>query len=275
MPLMRKFSVLISVYHKENHHYLYDSLSSIIHQTLVPSEIVLVKDGPLGEHLEEVISLFVAKYPIIKVVSLPQNVGLGEALSVGLQHCSHEFVARMDADDISVTNRFEKQFAFLEANPQISVLGTNLREFKETPDDISCSRVLPQHHEEIVKFSKFRCPVNHPTVMFRKSAVLESGNYQNNFPEDYYLWIKLISNGYKFHNLQENLLHFRRGNMIAKRKGLQYTRKEAGLFYSAYKVKHLNFAELLLNLVIKVPVRLLPSIAISMLYSNFLRSKSV
>jgi glycosyltransferase involved in cell wall biosynthesis len=272
---MKSFSVLISVYFKENYKHLNDALLSIVYQTCTPNEIVIVKDGPLSKKLDEVIDKYQRNYSFIKVVELHENKGLGEALNVGLSYCTNDIVARMDADDISEKTRFEKQFSFLNTNPEIAVVGSNLAEFKTVPHDLRRYKKLPEKHEQIVQFSKYRCPINHPTAMFRKSAILNSGNYQKSFPEDYDLWIRVMANGYKFHNIQEPLLYFRRGNMIAKRKGIDYSKKEVDLFYKAYKLHHLNFFELFLNIFIKIPVRLLPTTVLSLLYSNVLRSRSL
>ena len=99
--MKEKFSVLMSVYHKDDPTYLDTALNSLTEQTAVPDEIVLVKDGPVSQQLEEVIDAFHKKFCNLKIVALEKNSGLGNALNQGLKHCSHELVARMDSDDIS------------------------------------------------------------------------------------------------------------------------------------------------------------------------------
>lgn len=272
---MKLFSILMSVYDKENPNHLEESFLSIINQTYQPSEIVIVKDGPLNEKLDAVIDKYVKIFSTIKVVPLGENVGLGKALNIGLKYCSYDIVARMDADDISERYRFEKQINFLLTNINIAVVGSNLHEFNIMPHDLNSFKNLPENHNEIVQFSKYRCPINHPTVMFRKEAIIEAGSYQTTFPEDYDLWLRVIAKGYKLHNLQEHLLHFRRGNMIAKRKGIKYIKNEVCFFFQAYKLKQLSLWQLCANLFIKIPVRLLPSSVLSIVYSNFLRSKYI
>lgn len=126
-----QFSVLISVYHREVPSYLSASLQSIFNQTLVPSEVVLVKDGPLTPELDLVIDEFVAKYSTLKIVILPENVGLGRALNEGLKHCSHELVARMDSDDICKPDRFEKQIMAFEQQKDVAVVGSWIDEFED------------------------------------------------------------------------------------------------------------------------------------------------
>ena len=119
---MEPFSVLISVYCREKATHLNDALLSIWEQTLTPTEVVLVKDGPLTDELEQVINDFKNRYNAIRIVALPQNVGLGAALNEGLKHCSYELVARMDSDDICKPIRFEKQVQYLMQHPQIDII---------------------------------------------------------------------------------------------------------------------------------------------------------
>ena len=127
------FSVLLSVYWKENPDWLRLSLKSIWEdQSLKPAEIVLVKDGPLTDRLEAVISQFKQSAPL-KIVPLSQNQGLGRALNEGLKFCSFDLVARMDTDDISKPDRFEKQIRFISQHPDISVVGSWVDELIDTP----------------------------------------------------------------------------------------------------------------------------------------------
>ena len=124
-----KFSVLLSVYRKEQPAYLRQSLDSIFTQTLLPDEVVLVKDGPLTDALDEVAEDYCRKYPVIRVVPLSENQGLGRALNEGLKHCSYDLVARMDTDDVAKPERFEKQIAVFCAHPEMDVVGAWIDEF--------------------------------------------------------------------------------------------------------------------------------------------------
>ena len=118
-----KYSVLMSVYHKEKPEYLRDSINSMLNQTIKPDEIVLVKDGQLTEALDEVIYEYIDD-PILNVVELKENVGLGKALNIGLTECRNEIVARMDTDDLSKPDRCEKQILILTENKEISLIGS-------------------------------------------------------------------------------------------------------------------------------------------------------
>ncbi len=165
---MKKFSVLMSVYAKEKPELLERALRSIVEQTLPADEIVLVEDGPLTPELYTVFD----RFPQLVRVPLKQNMGLGKALNEGLKHCRNEWVARMDSDDISLPERFERQMAHLARHPEIDVLGCSLSEFESDPDLITATKSSPA---DVTQYIKFRSPVNHATVIFRKSAVLAAG----------------------------------------------------------------------------------------------------
>ena len=225
------FSVLIAVYQKENPDFLKLALESIwFQQTLQPSEIVLVCDGPLTEELNQVIEVFKLSAPL-KVCTLNKNSGLGFALSEGLDLCSNEIIARMDSDDISVPDRFEKQIKFMTNHPEIDISGTNIAEFKESTDKICSYRRLPSRFNDIIQFAKRRNPLNHMTVIFRKTAVMNAGNYQPFYGyEDYYLWIRMLQNGSIIGNIPENLVLARIGNrMHSRRQGFKLFRQELKL----------------------------------------------
>lgn len=214
-----KFSVLMSVYYKEKPEYLRESIKSVLNQTLLPNEIVLVKDGPLTEDLERVINEYVNN-PIFSIVEMKENVGLGLALNTGLLVCKNEIIARMDTDDICVRNRFELQINEFEKDIYLTVSGGQIEEFVDTPSKTIGKRKVPLNSSEIEKFLKKRNPFNHMTVMFKKNAVIEAGNYlEMNFVEDYYLWCRMYQQGCKFSNLKETLVFARVGRDMYKRRG--------------------------------------------------------
>ena len=164
------FSVLLSLYAKESPTFLASSLDSIFHQTLLPDEIILVKDGPLTVELDAIVSDYAARYPILKVIPLPQNQGLGKALNEGLKHCSYDIVARMDTDDISKPDRFEKQIAVFRKHPELDLVGAWIDEFEEDIHHVISTRKLPERHEDVMSYATRRNPINHPVVMFSASA---------------------------------------------------------------------------------------------------------
>ncbi len=274
---MNKFSVLISVYHKENPLYFRESLESLINQTVLPNEIVLIKDGPLTENLENVLNEYVANYAnLFKIIALPLNKGLGNALSIGILECSNELIARMDTDDICVSNRFEKELNFLKNNPTIDLVGSNVEEFNNFPGDLQRFRKMPEKDIELLRYAKYRSPVNHPSIMFRKQKVLEAGNYNSDIlmMEDFSLFIRMLNNGCVFYNIQEVLLNFRIGlglDVIKRRSGLLYFNNEWKFAKLAFKIGHLNFFEWLFYILFKLPLRLMPPRIIEFVYNKFLR----
>lgn len=272
-----KFSVLLSLYIKENPTFLAECLESLKNQTLQADEVVIVFDGKITPELENVVESYAQTLPI-KTIKLPENVGLGKALKQGVLACSHEIIARMDTDDIARADRFEKQIHFLNNHPEISVLGSNLSEFNSKPNDLNRRRVLPENHHEIYKFAKFRSPVNHPTVVFRKSAVLQSGNYSGKLLlwEDYTLWITMLVNGYIFHNLQEDLLYFRVKNgkeTIKRRSGLKYALDELKFAKIVRQMGFFSLFEYLKFITLRPLGRLLPTNILLFIYNQFYRKK--
>ena len=213
---MPKFSVLMSLYWKERPEFLRQSLDSVFGQTLRADEVVLVEDGPLTPELDAVVKDYSARYPELKVVPLQMNVGLGRALNEGLKYCTNELVARMDTDDVAKPDRFEIQVPFMESRPEVAVSGSWIDEFIGTSENVTSVKKLPENHGEIFKYGKTRCPMNHPAVIYRKHIIQQVGGY-GPFPEDYYLWGKLLVNGYKMHNIQESLLFFRSTPDVYKR----------------------------------------------------------
>jgi glycosyltransferase involved in cell wall biosynthesis len=269
-----KFSVLVSVYYKEKPEYLNEALKSVIKQTAIPDEIVLVKDGALTAGLDSVIDRYKRNYPLLfKIVSLDKNMGLGRALNEGIKYCSYNIVARMDSDDICFPDRFEKQLRYLSENPEISVLGSSLDEFNTYPGDIKSTRRLPATYDELKKISKRRNPLNHPTIMFKKDVVEKAGSYQE-IPlfEDYYLWLKIIAQRYVIANLPESLLYFRTGNdMIGRRYGLSYAKKEIHFYNVCIKNKLLTRKEGYCALVMRLPMRFVSKALLLVIYNKYLR----
>lgn len=270
------FSVLLSIYYKENPLFFIKSLESIFSQTELPNEVILVEDGRLTDELYAVIDDFVSRYPIIKVIPLSQNMGLGRALNVGLQYCSNDLVARMDTDDIAKPDRFEKQLRVFTENPDIDVCSSWIEEFVDDTDHIVSIKTVPEFHWDILRYAKSRCPINHPAVMFRKSSLQSAGGYPHSMmQEDYYLWIRLLMDGAKFYNIQESLLYFRASaEMYERRGGWRYLKNEVLLWSMAYREHFISFFQFVKNIMIRIPIRLCPSTLRSFLYTRILRKRS-
>jgi glycosyltransferase involved in cell wall biosynthesis len=268
------FSVLLSLYTKEQPAFLQQSIQSIFEQTLPPSEVVLVIDGSITTALQEIVDEFKKQYPnVLKIVSLEKNVGLGPALNEGLKHCSCELVARMDTDDICKPDRFEKQIKLFEQNPQIDVMSSWIEEFYDFPDETVSIRKLPETHGELKKWAKSRNPFNHPVIMYKKNKVITSGGYESlGLFEDYILWMKMLKNGAIFYNIQESLLYFRSNkNMYKRRGGLKYAIDECRLQWLFYKRGAISLLVAVKNIAIRFGVRIVPNRLRAYIYKFFLR----
>ena len=201
-------------------------MESMRQQTVPTDNFVLVCDGPLTDELDAVISEEQEKLgKVLRVLRLPQNSGLGNALNEGLKLCKNELVARMDSDDISRPERCEKQIELFERYPEISLSSGTVSEFIDDPACPTGKRVVPITDEEIRVFSRKRNPMNHPCVMFRKSAVEKAGGYKETYHlfEDYYLWVRMLMKGFKARNSKDILLDMRSpADMYLRRGGKKY-----------------------------------------------------
>ena len=173
-----QYSVLMSVYEKEQPLFFRESLQSILRQSMPPAQIVVVCDGRLTDELYEVLADVQVDNPaLFTIVQLENRSGLGMALNQGMQHCRYEIIARMDSDDISLPDRMKWQIEAMEAH-KADLISGSVAEFETNPSIPGKIRKLPVTQEEILRFARRRNPFNHPCVMYKKSAVLAAGGYQ-------------------------------------------------------------------------------------------------
>ena len=264
-----KSSVLMSVYHREKPEYLHQALESVKNQTLQGDEFVLVEDGPLTPELYAVIDQYAVSLNL-KVIKIPINQGLSNALNVGLQHCSHELIIRMDADDVALPHRFDSQVAFMVSNPEIHVSSAWLEEKDVLMEKTLFLKKLPESHEQLVQFARKRNPLNHPATIFRKSAVLSVGSYPSIFPEDYALWSLMLVKGYKIANIPEVLMYMRVGDDFMARRGYSQFLGEIKLLQFQKKIGFYSLSEALFKLILLALVRL-PPLPIRKLLYRYLR----
>ena len=231
--LSLKYSVLMSVYYKENAEYLRSAMNSIWNQTVKTDNFILVCDGGLTPELDRAIEdMMEQHHEDLRVIRMEKNRGLGNALNVGIKHCKNELVARMDSDDISRPDRCERQLKVFAEKPDVSIVSGVVEEFIQSTNEVDARRVLPEKQEEIVTFAKKRNPFNHPCVMYKRSAVETAGGYQDFYLlEDYYLWIRMLQKGCIGYNLQQPLLWMRAGSdMYKRRAGWKYAQSQKALF---------------------------------------------
>ena len=273
-----KFSVLMPVYWKETPEYFQTALESILNQTLMPDEIVIVEDGKLTDELNSIIKTYTSRHPqLFKIVALDKNVGQGLARNAGLKHCSNNLVALMDSDDIADKTRFEKQINYLKDHPEVDVIGSNITEFEGMPENIISKKVVPLTQDEIFRFGKWRSPINNMTVVYKKDKVMSVGGYNTfNFGEDYLLFAKMLVAGMQFCNLEECLVNARSGTrMLAKRVGAKRILQEIQLFWKFYRMGYINIFELSRNVSLKFLLRIIPSALRTWIYMKFLRKRAV
>jgi glycosyltransferase involved in cell wall biosynthesis len=216
-----KFSVAMSVYKSDNAVHFDRALYSITTgQTRQPDEIVLIVDGPIGDDLNQVIAKYESGFPTLRVIRLAQNGGLGNALKLAVENASYDLIARMDSDDISVPVRFEQQLQCFAEQEDLDIVGGNISEFIGEENNIVAYRKVPKTNEEIYAYMQKRSPLNHVSVMYKKSAVLAAGNYMDLFwNEDYYLWIRMAENHCVMANTGTVLVNVRTGADMYKRRG--------------------------------------------------------
>lgn len=269
-----KYSVLMSVYYKEKPEYLKLSIDSMLSQSLIPDQIVIVKDGILTKELDSVIDEYAATNEnVFTIVSLQENIGLGKALDEGLKYCRNDLVARMDSDDISLPNRCELQVQSYVDDPELSIIGTMIDEFYDNPNNIASSRTVPVNHKDIARFIKRRSPFNHPSVMFKKSDVIRCGGYGNlRRKQDLDLFSRMINNGCKSANINESLLLFRSNeDNFKRRKSWSYCKSYIDVEYAIWKRGHCSIIDLIFVVFGQMTMYFSPMWLLKWLSNTFLR----
>jgi len=229
------FSIAMSVYIKDNAAFFDSALASVINQSLKPSEIVLVVDGPVHDSIQKVIEKYseicIEKGIRLITNKLDVNGGLGNSLRIAVEIAAYDIIARMDSDDIASFNRFELQLEYMLSHPDVDIVGGQIIEFLGSFENIVGKRVVPTSDIDLKYYLKYRCPFNHMTVMFKKKEILMVGNYLDwPYNEDFYLWIRMALAGCIFANLPDTLVYARVGkDMYDRRGGWRYFKSEVKL----------------------------------------------
>ena len=249
-------------------------LNSLSQQTLPASQIVIIRDGPVHSSVEQCIQTYQPYLPF-HYLTFPRNRGLGVALRDGLEACRYELIARVDSDDWSAPERFQKQAQFLCDEPRISLVGGWLRErYHVSSDTATFVRRGPLDHASIRQMAKHRNPINHPTVMFRKNDVLACDSYEScPLFEDYYLWAKMLAQGCLLANLPEVLVETEvDSDYFRRRGGVAYVRNELRLVRKLRQIGFLSPMEANIFILSRLPIRLVPVLIRQHLYRAFLRT---
>ena len=305
---MLKFSVIMSIYKSDVPELVRVALDSLLQQTLLPNEIVIVGDGPVPAELEQVVSSFKCQVSKIRttpnpsfakggnlvpedrkesletrnqeletiVTYLPQekNGGLGEAMRIAAEAAKYDYLARMDSDDICLPDRFEKQMKCFGEDPELSLVGGMITEFDGDPENIIAKRILPLEDAEIKRMMRGRCAVNHVTVIFKKADLMKSGNYQPFWKqEDHYLWARMMEHGCKFRNIPDVVVNVRSGkDQIARRGGLRFYKSVVRVFWYMYRHGLISFGYFLYICTVRGIVQvLMPNRLRTWVYLHLLR----
>ncbi len=255
-------------------------MESVLKQSFSPNEILVVADGPVPIELENVVSNF--KYRLLKdnfpieinYLKLEKHMGLGIAMNRAVEVAKGDFIARMDADDISLPDRFEKQMKCFEEEENLSVVGGQIAEFDGDMKNVTGRRIVPLQHDDIANYMKSRNGMNHVTTILKKEDLIAAGNYQSfHYLEDYYLWVRMISQGFKFRNIPDDVVMVRAGKeQMDRRGGYKYLKQQVQVFKYMLRIGFISFPRFLLNILERGFVHtLLPVSLRSMFYQTFLR----
>lgn len=270
------YSVLMSVYKNEKPGILKQSMQSIYDQTIPTDDFVLICDGPLNKRLDDVIDEMQEQFgKRLRVIRHEKNHGLGYCLRTGIPECKNDLIARMDSDDISRTDRCEKELKIFAEHPEISVVGGLVGEFTVTIEEVNSIRRVPETNEEIVKFVKWRSPMNHPSVMFRKKDVLAVGNYPEvRNCQDWYLWSEMLMSGYRLYNVQEILVYMREDRTTFKRRsGLKYFKIQKKLYDKMRKRKFISVPQYAVAVSVRFCSAMAPNGLRKKMFETFMRDK--
>ena len=254
---MNEISVLLPVAATSDPDGLCRAHHSIVEQTTAPAEVLLVTNQPLTEGIESAISDLTDSHSISHHEQFPGTQGLGGVLRAGLNRCTEPFVARMDADDIADPERFAEQLVVL-TETETDIVGSHLAEFRDDPETTERTRRVPTSHDEIAEWMSWRCPMNHPTTMFDREAVIDVGGYRE-FPmmEDWDLWARCLDAGLRFQNLDRTLVRAEVGELADRRSGVDYAKAEVRMAGELQRLGIASRRDTLQHLCLRVPPRVL------------------
>lgn len=253
------FSLLVSVYDGDRPDYLRRALRSAVDdQTIQPDQVVIVRDGPVRAELAECLDELQAESQVpVTFVALDSNGGLGPALNNGLAASWFDVIARMDADDVAMPHRFEVQMPLIA---EADIVGSGLLEFVTDTDDVVGQRIPPTDPAHIARYARVHDPFNHPTVVYRRQAVLDAGGY-GDLPlmEDYALFARMLQAGARAANVAEPLVYYRVGPAAFKRRGgTALLRSELALQREFLRAGFITPAEYARNVLVRGGYRLIP-----------------
>lgn len=269
-----EISVVMALYKNDDPVYFRLAVESLLQQTYLPAEIIIVVDGPVSKEINIEFDEF-SNNPIIQIIRLATNTGLANALNVGIQKAKYPYIARMDSDDICFKDRFKKQIKALNEF-DLDIVGGQTVEFGKDVDDIISRRIVPCDHAEMVKLLKFRSPFSHPTILFKKKVFDVLNGYDSSiFPEDYDFFVRAYLKKFRFGNVPDEVLWFRLGenksDAIKRRWGLKYAKNEFKLYRKFLNIGFFNHYDFFKVILLKIPIRLLPFFMFKFVYYKMAR----
>jgi glycosyltransferase involved in cell wall biosynthesis len=266
-------SVVMTTYEGDDPQELQECFISLNNQIRKPDELIIVRDRKLPSELTTQIKDFEERSEFsVRDVSVEER-GRGHARGIGVKKAESELVAIIDADDIACPNRLKRQLEYFESNPSTDAVGGYIGEFSDDPDDIETVREVPTTPDQIRSMARFRCPLNHPAVMFRRSAVLEVGNYRPlRSIQDYDLWMRMLASGYRLSNIPNILVKCKAGERLFQRRGgIDYLKIEFQLQYEFLQMNLISLPIFLLNVFVRCLLRISPNNIRKKVYQYLLR----
>lgn len=276
-PLLRDgFTVLLPVYIRDSPHLFEAALQSVFSNTLLPSEVLVLFDGPVEQSIVNICDRFKNTYKeLLKIVSFDKNRGLATVLNDGVIMATNPWVIRADADDINTNDRFYQLANYQAMHQDLDVLGSYINEFDPLNHSF-LTRQVPLTHTEIFRSARFRNPINHMSVAFFKPAFLSVGGYPNIYlKEDYALWVLMLMNSFRFANIPLSLVTATAGKDLMKRRGgVKYLRSEFVLQRYFKQIRFKNTFVYLFDFALRSIVFAMPGMMRYLIYKVLLRNKS-
>lgn len=270
-----RFSVVMAVYKNDSPEWFEQATESILNQTTRSDDVVIVCDGAISDDLEKILQHYEVAYEEVTVVRLGKNVGAGQARNEGVKCAKNELVAIMDADDISLSNRFELQLTEFSRNSKLVLVGGQISEFENTPDNIIGYRKVPTEYSAIKKFARYRSPINHVTIMFKKSVFLAVGGYPKmTRAEDYYMVSSLLAKNYAICNMRHTIVNCRiSSENIRRRKTWRNVCENILSRWKVHKLGAISFVNFCISSIAQLVLFVMPIGLLSVLFSVMLRSR--
>ena len=275
-------TILLSVYEKDSPIYLEECLESIHLQDDKPELVLIVIEGIINTSLQNVINKWERIFTNIHVLYVPKQInkfefGLPFCLNKGIEFVQTNYICKMDSDDICYSNRIKVQREFIIKNPEVDICSSFIDEFDDNSNNIKRLKKVPITHLEILKYARYRNPMNGPSMIFKKQTAIAIGGFPEvGSNEDYCFIAKFIMNGYTTANIDQSLVKMRAGrNLVSRRMGKRYLNGELEALKFIYKTGLFNRWQFIVHYAGKSIIRRLPFNLNQILYTSILRSKSI